>query len=85
MSELDDARDDVFLYVGDRADREVQERVVERFERAVAEDVLHQAAVELRHKASLRFDEHGPHDVRGAAIWDSGCHIAPNENQWRPS
>lgn len=36
-------------------------------------DVLIGAAGELHRMAAERFDEHGPHDVRGAAIWDSAA------------
>jgi len=39
---------------------------------------LDRAADVLRHQGSLRFQAHGPHDVRGAALWDAGCHIDPD-------
>jgi hypothetical protein len=35
------------------------------------------AASALREKAKARFRIYGPHDVRGAAIWDSASYIDP--------
>jgi hypothetical protein len=40
---------------------------------------LREAARYLRRQGSLRFDDHGPHDARGAALWDAGCAIDPND------
>jgi hypothetical protein len=35
------------------------------------------AAQALRDKAKARFRTYGPHDTRGAAIWDSASYIDP--------
>lgn len=43
-------------------------------------EALRRAARALREQAALRFDEHGPHDARGAALWDAGCYIDPDDN-----
>jgi hypothetical protein len=40
---------------------------------AACVEILDVAGRRLLHKAGLRFEEHGPEDPRGAAIWDSGC------------
>lgn len=36
----------------------------------MSDETLRRAVAELRAKAVARFDEFGPTDVRGAAIWD---------------
>lgn len=41
--------------------------------------VLRKAARELRRQGSARFEEYGPHDARGAALWDAGCYIDPDD------
>ena len=45
----------------------------------VRAEALRDAARYLRRQGSLRFDDHGPHDARGAALWDAGCAIDPND------
>lgn len=43
-------------------------------------DTLRQAALMLREQAALRFDRNGPLDPRGAALWDAGCWIDPDDD-----
>lgn len=41
--------------------------------------VLRHAATVIRDQAVLRFEAHGPHDARGAALWDAASHIHPDD------
>jgi len=54
------------------------ERLTE--ERDAAEvDALRKAGGLLGEQAALRFETHGVHDARGAALWDAGCFIDPDD------
>lgn len=46
---------------------------------ALAYEILRDAARYLRKQGGLRFDLNGPHDSRGAALWDAGCAIDPDD------
>lgn len=48
--------------------RDVQSRVI-----------LTKAAQELRLRGSDRMQTHGMNDARGAALWDAGCFIDPDD------
>ena len=43
-------------------------------------EALREAYRELIGQASLRFGSHGPHDARGAALWDAGCWLNPDDH-----
>lgn len=38
-----------------------------------------EARDELVKQANARFDEHGPYDARGAALWDAAFHLDPDD------
>jgi len=40
---------------------------------------LREAAGLLRNQGAVRFDVHGASDARGAALWDAGCFIDPDD------
>lgn len=42
-------------------------------------DTATQVASYLRRQAVLRFEQHGAYDPRGAAWWDAGCAIDPED------
>jgi hypothetical protein len=42
---------------------------------SIAARALREAGRVLQKFATERFSEHGPHDPRGAALWDAGAHL----------
>ena len=53
--------------------------IVDAAERSAERAILHRAVDELRQQAVLQFDEGGSGDVRGAALWDAGSHLDPDD------
>lgn len=48
-------------------------------------ETLSEAARDLQRQARQRFDQHGPQDPRGAALWDAACHLVEQlgDGDWR--
>jgi hypothetical protein len=60
-----------------------------RFRRKSAEQIRMETLAEIGRRiegfAVRRFDEHGPHDARGAALWDVASYIVEElgDGDWR--